>query len=711
MIPIGLLIPYIVTIFGLAAIAMLVAIKNYKSKTNINFILFDVFTLLYVASSFISEFVSTQAALFWNRSALFTAGFIPLFFYGFVLAFTNYQHKQKWIKWAFYSFLLILAPLAYHPLSIDSVVREGFGTTIGKTGPLMWLTLAYFLIVFSVSFRILHLHKSKASPVVKRQISAIISGIGVTVVISLATQIVLPAFGILNLGNLVGIPSTLLLVGTVGYAILWHQMFDIRLVILRSVGYIITVGIISVLYGALVIGTSNYFFKIDISTLQMVYLISGALLLVITFRPLLLLIEKLTSFLFYRNRYDANKLINNIGKILASEIDLTNLCRGVIQLLSIKLHAKRVDIVVLDEASIYYDAASIFTNDSNFMNNVKDIGSGTIIRDNLPENEQKSMLRKYGIAVISTLTTQNNIVGYLLFSEKRNGTPYIGEDRQVINIISDELGIAISNSRAYSKIQQFNLTLQGKIKEATSQLISANEKLRQSDIVKDDFISMASHQLGTPLATIDGYLSMATKGYYGPLSDKLKKSLESALARTIVMKRLVTDLLNISRMDAGKFHLELESVDLNIIIPEEVDQQVVHAKEKLVNIIYHPPAVNVPIITIDEIKIRQAIMNLLDNAIYYGAGGNVNVFLECDGTYVIFRVKDDGIGVPEDQKAKLFGKFFRAKNAQQERPNGTGIGLYMIKRVIDDHNGVIIFEVRSMKGQHSGSSCRYTRQK
>src|SRR3989344_4458403 len=243
--PITLLIPYVATVVGLFMIAVLVGVKNYKSKINVYFILFDVSTLLYVASSLISEFVSIDAALFWTRTALLTAGFIPFFFYGFTLAFTSYKHKLKWINKVIFLSLLLISPFAYHPLSIDSITRKGFGTTIGRTGPLMWLTLVYFIIVFSISFRFLYLHKIHSSTVVKRQITAIIVGIGTTVTISLITQIILPIFGILDLGNLIGIPSTLLLVGTVAYAILWQQMFDIRLVILRSIGYIITVGIVS----------------------------------------------------------------------------------------------------------------------------------------------------------------------------------------------------------------------------------------------------------------------------------------------------------------------------------------------------------------------------------------------------------------------------------------------------------------------------------
>jgi signal transduction histidine kinase len=251
-------------------------------------------------------------------------------------------------------------------------------------------------------------------------------------------------------------------------------------------------------------------------------------------------------------------------------------------------------------------------------------------------------------------------------------------------------------------VQSLNQTLQNKIDEAKKGLEEANKKLKESDQVKDDFISMASHQLSTPLAVIDGYLTLANQGVYGKLNDKLSNAISAAAERAQVMKSLLVDLLDISRMTAGKFMLQIEPGDINKVVKREFDQLNDLAMEKSVDYNFHPPREPIPSINLDSQKTGQAVMNLIHNALHYAAGKKVDVYLDSDDNNVIFKVIDNGIGVPEEQKAKLFTKFYRATNAKKERPNGTGIGLYLVKRVVEDQGGKIIFESKVNNGSTFG---------
>jgi signal transduction histidine kinase len=219
---------------------------------------------------------------------------------------------------------------------------------------------------------------------------------------------------------------------------------------------------------------------------------------------------------------------------------------------------------------------------------------------------------------------------------------------------------------------------------------------------KDDFISMASHQLGTPLAEIDGYITLAAEGYYGPLSEKLKVSLKNALDRTQVMKSLLTDLLDVSRMTANRLYLEVTPTDLNMIIKKETEGLMLAASMAKVQLTYYPPTSPIPLIHLDEQKTRQAVMNLINNAINYSNGGKVDVYLLSDGLHATFKVIDNGIGVPDSAKPKLFNKFYRADNAKAARPDGTGIGLYLVRRVIEDERGTMIFKSEQGKGSTFG---------
>jgi signal transduction histidine kinase len=168
------------------------------------------------------------------------------------------------------------------------------------------------------------------------------------------------------------------------------------------------------------------------------------------------------------------------------------------------------------------------------------------------------------------------------------------------------------------------------------------------------------------------------------------------------MKGLITDLLNVSRMASGNFKLEFKEVDLQKIVSAEVEFAKPLAKTQQVELNYHQPTQQHLEVLCDENKLRQVIVNFITNAINYSPKGHVDVYLLPKLDSVEFRVVDDGIGVPEDQKAKLFQKFFRAENAKKERPSGSGIGLFLAKRVVDEHGGNIIFKSTQGHGSTFG---------
>ena len=242
------------------------------------------------------------------------------------------------------------------------------------------------------------------------------------------------------------------------------------------------------------------------------------------------------------------------------------------------------------------------------------------------------------------------------------------------------------------------------IEKASNDLARANEELKKQDSVKNDFISMLSHQLGTPLTTMEGFLTLMVQGFYGDISNpKMKSAIDKTLSRTKHMKALVFDLLNVSRMTAGKFFIEISDVDMNLIVKDQVDELMTTANEKGVTLTYHEPNQVIPVMQLDEAKTRQAVLNLINNALFYThKEGKVDVYLSMNEETMEFKVIDTGIGVPEEAKQKLFTKFFRADNAREQSPNGTGIGLYLVKRVVEDQKGKIIFSSEAGKGSTFG---------
>jgi signal transduction histidine kinase len=315
-------------------------------------------------------------------------------------------------------------------------------------------------------------------------------------------------------------------------------------------------------------------------------------------------------------------------------------------------------------------------------------------------------LRDNNIAAIGRLVESTGAgkhsFGYVILGPKKSGVIFTKQDIRMLETIIDGLFVAIQNAVHFEEIQNFNVTLQRRIEEATAQLRRTNAKLRALDETKDDFISMASHQLRTPLTSVKGYLSMVLEGDAGDIAPKQRKMLDQAFISSQRMVFLIADLLNVSRLKTGKFVIEPSPINLAKTISDEVSQLKETAKDRSLELIYDKPA-DFPIVMMDETKIRQVVMNFIDNAIYYTpAGGKIHVQLLNNPNTIELRISDNGIGVPKREQPHLFTKFYRAGNARQARPDGTGLGLFMAKKVILAQGGAVIFESQEGKGSTFG---------
>jgi signal transduction histidine kinase len=300
----------------------------------------------------------------------------------------------------------------------------------------------------------------------------------------------------------------------------------------------------------------------------------------------------------------------------------------------------------------------------------------------------KRLLISHKISMLLPLVHENRVLGYFILGDHRRAG-YTRRDIQMLETIDDELTIAIQNALSVQEVKDLNAHLEQRIDAATKELRASNAQLQKLDEAKDEFISMASHQLRTPLTSIKGYVSMLMDGDVGEVSKEQKHLLQEAFMSSERMVRLIGDFLNVSRLQTGKFVIEVEGLETN-------------AQSRGLKFTFKRPK-NIPELNLDENKIQQVIMNFCDNAIYYSKeNSKIQVNLAVVDNQVEFTVTDTGIGVPAGEQEQLFNKFFRATNARKQRPDGTGVGLFLAKKVIDAHDGKIIFESREGKGSTFG---------
>lgn len=224
-------------------------------------------------------------------------------------------------------------------------------------------------------------------------------------------------------------------------------------------------------------------------------------------------------------------------------------------------------------------------------------------------------------------------------------------------------------------------------------------KQRELDRAKDEFISLVSHQLRTPLTAIRLFTEMLTKGDVGALNPKQQDYLDKVYLSTQRMIQLVGDILNVSRIELGRIKIQPAPTDVNELITSHIAEVAPLAKQKNVEISFTPEQSQAQV-AVDATMYGQIIHNLLTNAIRYSRdeGGKVNVAFTKTNNGFTLSVRDNGIGIPVAAQPHMFERFYRADNARLAVGEGTGLGLYLIKLILDTAGGTIRFESHEGEG-------------
>lgn len=209
---------------------------------------------------------------------------------------------------------------------------------------------------------------------------------------------------------------------------------------------------------------------------------------------------------------------------------------------------------------------------------------------------------------------------------------------------------------------------------------------------KDEFISLASHQLRTPATGVKQYIGMVLQGFAGEVSEVQRDMLEKAYASNERQLQIVTDLLKVAQVDAGQVKLRHSNVDLVQLLADVLKEQRDSFKNRLQSVYFHAPG-SPAVVHVDADMLRMVFENIIDNAGKYSqTGKKIEVSIQQSATHYLVCIKDEGVGVaPEDQE-RLFQKFARIDNPLSTLVGGTGLGLYWAKRVVDLHGGDIVID-------------------
>ena len=240
-----------------------------------------------------------------------------------------------------------------------------------------------------------------------------------------------------------------------------------------------------------------------------------------------------------------------------------------------------------------------------------------------------------------------------------------------------------------------------KEEEKIGSLITVHDITREKMIekMKTEFVSLAAHQLRTPLSAIKWTLRMLLDGDLGEITSEQRDFIEKTYVSNERMINLINDLLNVTRIEEGRYLYKPVSSDIAPIVQFVINSYKDEYARKKIRLEFKTPEKPLPKVSIDVEKIKLAIQNFLDNALKYTpVGGEVSVFLKNIKKEIQLGVKDNGVGVPKNQQDRMFNKFFRAANVLGIDTEGSGLGLFITKNIIEAHGGKIWFESEEGKG-------------
>jgi len=244
--------------------------------------------------------------------------------------------------------------------------------------------------------------------------------------------------------------------------------------------------------------------------------------------------------------------------------------------------------------------------------------------------------------------------------------------------------------------------LQEEIKQMFEKEINDIEYLKKLERVRTEFLANVSHELRTPIFAIQGYIETLLDG---AIDDKKvnKNFLDKANQHTINLSNLLSDLIDISMIESGEMRMSYRYFDINEYISQIIQEMTAMAKEKNIELVYHPAKAGLQLFG-DKSKLKQAFTNLITNAIKYTEHGKVEVLVEEEQKYAKIIIRDTGIGISQEDIARIFERFYRVDKARSRAVGGTGLGLAIVKHIVEAHNSKI--EVKSEPGVGSEFSFR-----
>lgn len=670
--------------------------SNKKSNLNKSWFLVSLFSSMWSFSLWkIATAENYKTAWYFQHILDLSAIFIPVFFYRFTIYLLKIEKRHKKILKTIYIISLIIAVISFFPYFKK-------GMTSYSSDFQYWINPGLLYPIFPIYFSLLMIYsyflqiknEKRFSGKTKIQIRYVLIA-GLIGFIGGSTNFFPQMINIYPFGNY----FVILYVVIVAYAIIKHRLMGIRFAMSRVYIYVI-LGAVS--YGLFHL-IAFFVTKIWGSIYNPKAMLVGIPLAIIFVALFLPLIEKIrySSDIFFFKGYNPKKILKDLIIKLNKIVELKDLYEMLSAEIENILNVKNISVLVM-EKDRDNKSLCIAQNCSLNYKPIKESGfickkakekKQIIVRDELglSQTTLKKEMDKHSAKVVVPLLHKDKLRGLMILGEKKNNGGFSKEDLEFLEVFQPQISLILENILLYREVKNFNQTLKEKVDKQTKKLKEKNIHLRKLLIMRGEFLNIASHQLRTPVTVIKGMSDMLLNEKVP--ADKRRKFLKGISQKAHKLSTIIHDILSAAEMDTEAFSLDFKKTNIVELINEIVDAKMEEIKENNLKLVFKPPHSKIMVLT-NERYLGQAILNLINNSIQYTpAKGKIKINIEDKEKEIILRISDTGIGIPSKDIPRLFDKFVRAKNATKVYTDGSGLGLFITKKIVEAHkNGKIYIE-------------------
>jgi signal transduction histidine kinase/CheY-like chemotaxis protein/HAMP domain-containing protein len=385
-----------------------------------------------------------------------------------------------------------------------------------------------------------------------------------------------------------------------------------------------------------------------------------------------------------RTRAREQSVLGDLGQALAAQLEVDEVLeeayRGATQLVDAENFFVGLYNPERDETVIRFNATgaqadqqiTVLPADKGLSGYIVRTGEPVLIKDNLMER-----LSDYGVELIGEpasswlgvpLMVGGEVLGVMAVQSYASEAAYDEHDLELLTAVASQTAIALESARLYEEA------------------VETAERLREVDRLKSQFLANMSHELRTPLNSIIGFSRVVLKGIDGPITERQREDLEAIYNSGQHLLGLINDILDVSKIEAGKMELDFEAVDLAEIVNGVMSTAVALVKDKSVRLERSIPD-DLPAITADERRVRQILLNLVSNAAKFTREGSICIVAEADADEVCLSVADTGPGIPDEEMEGIFEPFTQVDASTTREHGGTGLGLTISHSFVQLHGG------------------------